>query len=129
MRTLLWVLPAMLLVTLVMGSCSPPPSVEKVITQAIKTRRTVLIFYAHGGGDSDGAQVVEPHVLGTTQAGEQAMRAWFLHDIPKSQMAERWRLYLLKDIRSIELAEPFEWPRPDYDPTGGKAFKSVEAAL
>lgn len=115
------------LVMLMIGSCSPPASVADVITKAIKTRRTVVIHYEHR--DADGPQVVEPHLLGTTKGGEQMLNAWFLHEIPKSVKGPGWRLYKVKDIRSAELSDPFEWPRPDYDATGGKIFETVDAAL
>ncbi|HEY1048919.1 MAG TPA: WYL domain-containing protein [Prosthecobacter sp.] len=122
MKTLLGVF-AMLMIV----GCSPPPSVEDVLTKAIKTRRTVTIHYDHR--DADGPQVVEPHLLGTTKAGEQMLNAWFLRDIPKSVKGPGWRLYQVKKIRSIELSDPFDWPRPDYDATGGKTFESIQAAL
>ncbi len=125
MKTLATLL--LMIVTLTMVSCSPPPSVAEVITQAIKARRTVLLYYDQG--DDAGPQVVEPHLLGRTESDNQVLRAWFLHTIPKSTKGPGWRLYMVSRIRSIKLADPFEWPRPDHDPTGGKAFKTVEAAL
>lgn len=115
------------LVLLFVASCSPPPTVAEVITKAIKARRTVTLSYAHS--NDDGFQVVEPHVLGTTAAGEPMLRAWFLRDIPKSAKDARWQLYVVKNIRSAELGEPFDWPRPDYKPGEDKDIKNVEAAL
>ena len=115
------------LVLLTVASCSPPPTVEEVITKAIKTRRTVVLHYEHR--DADGPQVVEPHLLGRTKSGEQMLSAWFLRSIPKSVKGPGWQLYQVKNIRSAELSDHFEWPRPDYDATGGTTFKSVDAAL
>ncbi|MGV3664106.1 MAG: WYL domain-containing protein [Prosthecobacter sp.] len=123
MKTLLLSLLALLIV----ASCSPPATVDEVITQAIKNRRTVVLQY--DDGKDAGLQVVEPHVLGTTGAGNHALRAWFLRTVLKSEKQPGWRTYRLDKIRTIELAEPFDWPRPDHDPTGGKIFKSVDAAL
>lgn len=123
MKTLLPVL----MLLLAIPSCSRTLSKEEMIQQAIAKRLTLTITYEYP--NEDAREVIEPHVLGTTTTGNQGMQAWMLRRIPAADKKPGWRTYLLNRIRTIELSEPFEWPRPGHDPTGGKTFTKVQAAL
>jgi hypothetical protein len=99
-----------------------------IISGAIKSRN--LIQFQYSGGNNPGLRLVEPYMLACNQAGHLALNAWFLGGESESQAGQGWREYLLTEIQSaIILPQLFSPPRPGYNPTGGKKFYNVQAAV
>ncbi len=97
---------------------------DDLIADAIATR-SLLRFRYRGG-----TRTVEPHLLGVNRAGNPAVLAWFLAGASASGGGAGWREYLLSEMDGVEvLEEGFDAPRPGYNPSGGKNFASVRAAV
>ena len=62
-------------------------------------------------------RVVEPHVCGRTEAGEDLMLAYIVAGHSSSGPVPGWRNYRLSELRDVEiLREGFEGPRPGFNP-------------
>ncbi len=82
-----------------------------ILKDAIKRKRLVQFHY---GGH---VRKVEPYVVGQLTSDNMALRAWHLEGFTESHREPSWRLYLLKDIRSLRvLDEVFDEPRDGYNP-------------
>ena len=82
------------------------------IMEAIKKRTTLLATY------NEEVRVIEPHVLGTTTAGNPAVRVWQAAGGSLSQNeVPGWRLMRLDRIYDVQPMDlPSLAPRPDYNP-------------
>ncbi len=99
-----------------------------IISAAIKGRNQITFQY--NLGNSPGPRLVEPYMVGYNQAGHLALSAWFLGGNSESQEGQGWREYLLDGMSNITmLNQRFTPPRPNYNPTGGKMFRSVQCAV
>lgn len=115
------------IMVLLTAACIHAATPEETIAQAIAGKQLVRITYGNG---AEGKRVVEPHLLGTTTAGQLALQGWFVEGASKSGEGPGWRNYILSRILSIELTnQTFSGPRPGFNPTGGKVFQSVRVKL
>ena len=73
-----------------------------------------------------------PHsyMIAYNHAGHLALSAWFLGGSTESQEGQGWREYLLSGISNVTvLRQQFATPRPGYNPSGGRAFHSIQCAV
>ena len=99
-----------------------------IICAAIKSRNQISFQYSLG--DEPGPRLVEPYMIGYNRANQLALSAWFLAGNSESGEGQWWREYLLSGIRNVVvLSQHFTPPRPNYNPTGGKLFQSVQCAV
>lgn len=98
------------------------------ICAAIQGRNQISFQYSLG--KAPGPRLVEPHMVAYNDAGHLALSAWFLGGNSESQEGQCWREYLLSGISNVSiLHQQFATPRPDYNPSGGKAFHSIQCAV
>ena len=84
---------------------------EKLICEAIRGRR--LMMYAYGGL----MRVVEPHLLGTTAAGDEILSGWLRPGLSRSDPDGGWRSWRVDRISSAQLLDAhFAGARPGYNP-------------
>ena len=95
---------------------------------AIRNRKLLTLTYSGDNTTAEGTRVIEPYVLGTTKAGNKALRAYQItgnSDHPDE--IPGWRLFLTKNIKQMGVSDlSFTGSRPGYNPTGDKGMKSIE---
>jgi predicted DNA-binding transcriptional regulator YafY len=80
------------------------------ICEAIRNKQLIQFRY-------DGLiRIVEPHLLGETTAGNDALSAYLVRGYTESDRRPYWRLYKLDEMSAIViLDETFEGPRKGYN--------------
>jgi hypothetical protein len=85
--------------------------VDAMICEAIRGRR--LMMYEYGGL----IRVVEPHLLGETEAGHKLLSGWLRPGYSRSDPNGGWRTWRVERIGSAQLIDQqFDGPRPGYNP-------------
>lgn len=84
--------------------------VKSNLCSAIKNCRQISIVY-------DGqVRVVDPYLVGTNKKGNEALRAYQVGGYSSSGNLPAWRLYLLKNIDSVEILDTSFKIQPQYNP-------------
>jgi hypothetical protein len=99
-----------------------------VASQAINSHNLVQFHY--NLGIMPGVRVVEPHMIATNEAENLVLSGWFVGGASGSQEGPGWREYLFSGITNMTiLPQVFAGARPGYNPTGGRKFHNVQAAV
>jgi len=61
-------------------------------------------------------RIVDPYLIGTTTAGNEALRAYQVGGYSSSGNAPAWRLYLLKNIGGVRILDTAFEIHPQYNP-------------
>lgn len=94
---------------------------KSLITQAIRERRLLRLTY-------DGrARTVEPHVLGVTTDGQEAMLCWQVS--PPIRQGGYWHLFLLNRIFSLRTLDSEIGTEPEGPQAPLNAFSEIHAVL
>ncbi len=80
------------------------------ICNAIKSRRQISIFY------DKKARIIDPYLIGTTTAGNEALRAYQIGGYSEKGGLPDWRLFTLKKISGVEVLDTSFAVRSDYNP-------------
>lgn len=92
------------------------------LNSAIAQRR--LIAFRYHGHD----RLVEPHILGVTAAGHEALSGWQVAGSAGSRAAG-WKNFVLADLNELAVTDQaFARPRSDYNPAD-PSFALVLAQL
>lgn len=95
------------------------------VSNAIKNKDVVFIYYAGDNTVNKGYRTIEPFLLGRTKAGNLALRAWQQNGATdrgnspsrKNDEIPGWRLFRLDGITSlVKTLRKFEGDRPNYNP-------------
>ncbi|MFA7190190.1 MAG: hypothetical protein WC117_08905 [Sphaerochaetaceae bacterium] len=84
--------------------------VKSNLCTAIKNFRRVSIIY------DKQVRVVDPYLVGTNKKGSEALRAYQVGGYSSSGNLPAWRLYLLKNIDSVEILDTSFKIHPQYNP-------------
>jgi len=101
------------------------------ITDAIKKRQRVIIYYDGDEPGGRGLREIEPVCLGYSKAGNPVLRAWDIEgsshrDYTGLRPLPSWRLFRLDKILSFKpTGEVFNEPRPNFNKTGDKLMTRV----
>lgn len=94
---------------------------KSLITQAIRERRLLRLTY-------DGrARTVEPHILGLTEDGQDALLCWQVS--PPIRQGGYWHLFYLDKIFSLRTLDGRIGAEPEAPPAPTGAFAEIYAAL
>jgi predicted DNA-binding transcriptional regulator YafY len=101
------------------------------VTDSIKKRQVVSIYYTGDEPGGKGLRIIEPVCLGYSKAGNLVLRAWdtdgashtaYLGEQPKPS----WRLFRLDKIVMYKpTGGTFNEARPNYNLNGDKSMTSV----
>jgi len=101
------------------------------ITDAIKNKKTVVIYYDGDEPGGRGLREIEPVCFGYSKKDNPVLRAWdsegsshtaYIGDQP----LPGWRLFRVDKILSFKpTGENFTTPRPNYNSRGDKSMKRV----
>jgi predicted DNA-binding transcriptional regulator YafY len=100
------------------------------ITDAIKNKRTVVIYYDGDEPGGRGLREIEPVCFGYSKKDNPVLRAWdsegsshtaYIGDQPLPS----WRLFRVDKILSFKPVGNFTEPRPGYNFNGDKSMKRV----
>jgi hypothetical protein len=84
------------------------------IRDALERRHLLRFSYR----DRAASSVVEPYIYGESKPGNFVLSAWLISGATHDAGPNRWRLYLDKEMRSVEvLPDHFPSNRPRYKPT------------
>ncbi len=101
------------------------------ITNAIKNRQKVVIYYDGDEPGGKGLREIEPVCFGYSKGDNPVVRAWdeegSSHTSYKGeQPLPGWRLFRVDKIMSFKpTGEKFDTPRPGYNPNGDKSMIRV----
>lgn len=101
------------------------------ITDAIKKKQKVIIYYDGDEPGGRGLREIEPVCLGYSKAGNPVLRAWDLEgsshrDYIGTRPLPSWRLFRLDKILSFKpTGDVFTEPRPKFNPSGDKSMTRV----
>jgi predicted DNA-binding transcriptional regulator YafY len=101
------------------------------ITNSIKNREKVIIYYDGDEPGGRGLREIEPVCFGYSKADNPVLRAWdeegASHTAYKGeQPLPGWRLFRVDKILSFKpTGEQFNTPRPNYNPNGDKSMSRV----
>jgi predicted DNA-binding transcriptional regulator YafY len=105
-------------------------SIESIV-DAIKNKRTSIIYYDGDEPGGRGLREIEPVCLGTSKAGNKVVRAWETEGAShRGYLGTRpmpgWRLFRLDKILSLKpTGEVFTQMRPGYNINGDKEMVSI----
>lgn len=105
-------------------------SIESIV-DAIKNKRTSIIYYDGDEPGGKGLREIEPVCLGTSKAGNKVVRAWETEGAShRGYLGTRpmpgWRLFRLDKILSLKpTGEVFTQMRPGYNINGDKEMVSI----
>lgn len=101
------------------------------VTDSIKNRQVVSIYYTGDEPGGKGLRIIEPVCLGYSRAGNLVLRAWdtdgashtaYLGEQPKPS----WRLFRLdKIVMFKQTGDIFNDPKPNYNFNGDRSMTSV----
>jgi predicted DNA-binding transcriptional regulator YafY len=101
------------------------------VTDSIKNRQVVSIYYTGDEPGGKGLRIIEPVCLGYSKAGNLVLRAWdtdgashtaYLGKQPKPS----WRLFRLdKIVMYKSTGDTFNEARPNYNLSGDKSMTNV----
>jgi len=93
------------------------------ITNAIKNRHLVTIYYNGKDNGGKGLRVIEPFCYGTSKRGNKVIRAWEREGASHTaqigdQPLPGWRLFRIDRIGnfSVDPRDKFDVIRPNYNP-------------
>ena len=98
------------------------------IVDAIKKRNKIVIYYDGDEPGGKGLRLIEPVCLGTTIAGNKAIRAYDIEGVSHTdyigkQLLPGWRIFRLDKILSLNITnEVFTTPREGFNFDGDKTF-------
>lgn len=101
------------------------------ITDAIKKKQKVIIYYDGDEPGGRGLREIEPVCLGYSTAGNPVLRAWDIEgsshrDYIGKKPLPSWRLFRLDKILSFKpTGESFTEPRPNFNASGDKSMTRV----
>ena len=84
---------------------------EQRICEAIARGR--VLRFAYDGHE----RVVEPHGHGWTTSGAEVVSGYQTSGGSVGGRVPGWKMFHVEKVRELRVAEPFDGPRPDYDPT------------
>lgn len=96
------------------------------IVKAMDNREYVEIYYAGDKTVYKGWRTVEIYALGTTKAGNEAIRVFQIGGETDTIIPE-WKIFLTSKITRINFLKTyFTKPRPKFNKNGDKTFQSVK---
>jgi predicted DNA-binding transcriptional regulator YafY len=101
------------------------------ITDAIKKRQKVIIYYDGDEPGGRGLREIEPVCFGYSKADNPILRAWDYEGSSHTgykgeQPLPGWRIFRLDKIQSFRpTGEVFNQPQPGYNPNGDKSMNRV----
>ncbi|WAI01556.1 WYL domain-containing protein [Methanogenium organophilum] len=92
---------------------------EPKLCNAIKSKKQVNILY-------DGQiRKINPHLIGINEKGNKALRAFQVGGYSKSGNLPAWKLYLLNEIRNVQVLDTTFSTHPQYNPNDNAMIKFV----
>ena len=83
---------------------------NRSIQTAINERRLIRLDY------EPGERLIEPHAYGSSNDGNELIRAFQVEGASESGEHHQWKLFRVDRIKSMEvLDEKFPGPRPEYN--------------
>jgi predicted DNA-binding transcriptional regulator YafY len=101
------------------------------MTDAIKKRQQVVIYYLGDEPGGNGLRTIEPVCLGYSKSGNQVLRAFDLEGAShRAYLGEKplpsWRMFRVDKIVSLKpTGQQFNTPRPGYNKNGDKSMTKV----
>ena len=101
------------------------------ITDAIKKRQKVVIYYDGDEPGGRGLRVIEPVAFGYSKRGNPVLRAWDKEGSShRAYLGKKplpsWRFFRVDKMEFIRpTQEIFNTPRPGYNPTGDKSMERM----
>lgn len=101
------------------------------ITDSIKKRQQVVIYYQGDEPGGNGLRLIEPVCFGYSKTGNAVLRAFDLQGAShKAYLGKKplpsWRMFRLDKIVSYKPTNTqFDTPRPGYNPKGDKSMSKV----
>jgi predicted DNA-binding transcriptional regulator YafY len=101
------------------------------ITDAIKKRQKVIVYYDGDEPGGRGLREIEPVCFGYSKADNPILRAWDYEGASHTnykgeQPLPGWRIFRLDKILSFKpTGEVFNEPKPGYNPNGDKSMNRV----
>lgn len=101
------------------------------ITNAIKNRDKVIMYYDGDEPGGRGLREIEPVCFGYSKADNPILRAWDYEgsshtDYKNEQPLPGWRIFRLDKISSFKpTGEKFNEPQPGYNPNGDRSMTRV----
>lgn len=100
------------------------------ITNAIKNKQTVVIYYDGDEPGGRGLREIEPVCFGYSKSNNPVLRAWDMEGSSHTayigdQPLPGWRLFRVDKILSFKPVGNFTEPRPGYNFNGDKSMNRV----
>lgn len=100
------------------------------ITNAIKNKQTVVIYYDGDEPGGRGLREIEPVCFGYSKSNNPVLRAWDMEGSSHTayigdQPLPGWRLFRVDKILSFKPVGTFTEPRPGYNFNGDKSMNRV----
>jgi predicted DNA-binding transcriptional regulator YafY len=101
------------------------------ITNAIKNRDKIIMYYEGDEPGGRGLREIEPVCFGYSKADNPILRAWDYEgsshtDYENEQPLPGWRIFRLDKISSFKpTGEKFNEPKPGYNPDGDRSMTRV----
>ena len=101
------------------------------ITDAIKKRQKVIVYYDGDEPGGRGLREIEPVCFGYSKADNPILRAWDYEGASHTnykgeQPLPGWRIFRLDKILSFKpTGEVFNEPKPGYNPNGDRSMNRV----
>lgn len=95
------------------------------ISNAIHSKRVLVIDYENDGNNQSGRRTIEPYCLGKTKKSLNALRAYQTSGVTSTSQPD-WKIFLLNNIKSIEILDTeFEPNRQGFNPNGDNSFQNI----
>jgi predicted DNA-binding transcriptional regulator YafY len=101
------------------------------ITDAIKRRQRVIIYYQGDEPGGNGLRLIEPVCFGYSKSGNPVLRAWDMEGAShRAYLGKKplpgWRLFRVDKIVSLRPTNvTFKKPRPGYNMNGDKSMTRI----
>lgn len=103
----------------------------ETVTDAIKNKKTCIIYYNGDEPGGKGLREIEPVAFGKTISGNLVLRAWETEGAShrgylKTRPMPGWRYFRLDKILTMKpTGDIFKKIRPNFNPNGDKTMSSV----
>lgn len=97
---------------------------EGDILDAIEEKWVVRIYYSGDEEIERGWRAIEIYAYGISTAGNKVIRAFQLQGYTKT-LVQKWKLFRVDKIKSIEFIRPFSQLRPQFNRNGDRGMIRV----